>query len=117
MSKGTIRGPSRLRFLDTGYHFIGQYQFRIGFSSFKAWSDWKIHRRPGVFHAVLGKLAIYLAKDLCGCRWSEDCQECCEHDYAAGEGYHCLNCGKDGSEDVMADAYDEYKDHMKYGGL
>jgi hypothetical protein len=45
----------------------------------------------------------------------EACPECCEHEFDPGEGYHCLSCGLDGSEDVMADAYDRAKDRMKYG--
>jgi hypothetical protein len=43
------------------------------------------------------------------------CQSCCEHEFDADEGYHCLNCALDGSEDVMAAAYDRAKDFRKYG--
>lgn len=44
------------------------------------------------------------------------CEECCEHnDVDPDEGYHCLDCGKDCSEDVFADAYDRAKDIAKYG--
>lgn len=45
----------------------------------------------------------------------EGCEECCDHDYDSSEGYHCLNSGKDGSEDVMAAAFDHAKDLAKYG--
>lgn len=43
------------------------------------------------------------------------CPHCCIHDFDPGEGYHCLNCGTDGTEEVMSNAYDEAKDRMKYG--
>lgn len=43
------------------------------------------------------------------------CQECCDHEPDADEGYHCLNCGKDCSESVMSRAYDQAKDLRKYG--
>lgn len=43
------------------------------------------------------------------------CPHCCEHEFDADEGYHCLNCGTDGSEEVMSNAYDQAKDRMKYG--
>lgn len=40
------------------------------------------------------------------------CQDCCEHgDTDCG---HCLDCGKDCTEDMMAAAYDRAKD-AKYG--
>lgn len=32
------------------------------------------------------------------------CQECCEHDFDPGEGFECLNCGKQGE---LSDCYDE----------
>lgn len=44
-----------------------------------------------------------------------ECQDCCEHEFDADEGYHCLSCGLDGSEDVAAAAYDRMKDFAKYG--
>lgn len=37
----------------------------------------------------------------------------CEHDDI--EDFHCLDCGKDMSEDIMCRAYDMAKDRMKYG--
>lgn len=40
-------------------------------------------------------------------------QEQCEHDDV--DDFHCLDCGKDLTEDVMARAYDRMKDRMKYG--
>jgi hypothetical protein len=40
----------------------------------------------------------------------ETCQACCDHEYDPDEGYMCLNCGKDGLEDVMTRAYDRAKD-------
>jgi ribosomal protein L34E len=39
----------------------------------------------------------------------------CEHDFDPYEGFHCLNCGKDGTEEVMSKAYDRAKDRRKYG--
>lgn len=45
----------------------------------------------------------------------EVCEQCCEHDFDSSEGYHCLSCGKDGTEEVMSAAYDRMKDRMKYG--
>ena len=47
--------------------------------------------------------------------YAETCEECCDHEFDADEGYHCLNCGKDGSESVMSAAYDRAKDLAKYG--
>lgn len=44
-----------------------------------------------------------------------DCQECCDHEPDEDEGYHCLRCGMDCSEDVMAAAYDRAKNFRKYG--
>lgn len=43
------------------------------------------------------------------------CQECCEHEPDADEGYHCLNCAKDCSESAMSSAIDRAKDLRKYG--
>jgi hypothetical protein len=43
------------------------------------------------------------------------CQECCEHEFDPDEGFMCLDCGKDGAEDVMSAAYDKAKDERKYG--
>ncbi len=43
------------------------------------------------------------------------CQNCCDHDFDPDEGHTCLNCGKDGTEDVLSQAMDECKDRMKYG--
>lgn len=45
----------------------------------------------------------------------EVCEECCEHEFDPSEGFTCLNCGKDGAEDAMANAYDRAKDLSKYG--
>ena len=45
----------------------------------------------------------------------EQCQECCPHEFDSSEGYTCLNCGKEGAEEVMSAAYDRAKDRMKYG--
>lgn len=61
--------------------------------------------------------AIQTCED-CGEEYIGDsCQDCCDHDYDADEGFHCLNCGKDGSEAVQGRAYDAYKDRMKYGDM
>lgn len=46
---------------------------------------------------------------------SEFCQDCCEHEYDADEGFMCLGCGKEGAEEVMSRAYDRAKDLRKYG--
>lgn len=45
------------------------------------------------------------------------CPECCDHPdgFDPNEGNHCLHCGFDGSEHLMAQAYDRYKDFQKYG--
>lgn len=45
----------------------------------------------------------------------ELCEECCSHDFDPDEGFMCTWCGKEGAEDVMARAYDDAKDRMKYG--
>lgn len=37
------------------------------------------------------------------------CVDCCEHEFDTEEGCMCLYCGKDGMEDVMADAFDRAK--------
>lgn len=41
------------------------------------------------------------------------CEECCEndigHEFDSSEGFMCLNCGREGLEDMMADAYDRAK--------
>lgn len=42
--------------------------------------------------------------------WNEICQECCDHEHDPDEGFMCLNCGHEGAEDVMASAYDRWKD-------
>lgn len=42
-------------------------------------------------------------------------EEECEHEFDPDEGYHCLNCGKDGMEEVLSSAYDRAKDLRKYG--
>ena len=43
------------------------------------------------------------------------CEECCEHEFDPCEGNMCLQCGKDGSEDIAAAAFDRAKDIRKYG--
>lgn len=43
------------------------------------------------------------------------CPDCCDHEFDPGEGYMCLNCGKDGLEDAMSTAHDRAKDLRKYG--
>lgn len=35
----------------------------------------------------------------------------CEHDFDPDEGFHCLNCGKDGTEEVMSAAIDRAQDY------
>ena len=47
----------------------------------------------------------------------EVCEECCEHEFDADEGFHCLSCGKNGYEEMMAMAYDRAKDARKYGDV
>jgi hypothetical protein len=44
-------------------------------------------------------------------------EEPCDHPdgFDREEGNTCLICGYDGSEDIMADAYDRAKDMRKYG--
>lgn len=42
-------------------------------------------------------------------------EDTCEHDFDPDEGFHCMNCGKDGTEEVMSRAYDRAKDFRKYG--
>lgn len=54
-------------------------------------------------------------EDDCG---QSDCQKCCGnngHEFDPDEGYTCLNCGKDGAEEVLSAAYDRAKDIRKYG--
>lgn len=48
-------------------------------------------------------------------RKNEEDSEHCYHNIDSDEGYHCLNCGKDFSEDIMSAAYDRVKDIRKYG--
>lgn len=36
----------------------------------------------------------------------ESCQEC-EHEFDSSEGFMCLNCGKDGMEDVMCRMHEQ----------
>lgn len=43
----------------------------------------------------------------------EVCESCCEHDEL--DCGHCLDCGADRTEDMMAAAYDRAKDARKYG--
>lgn len=54
---------------------------------------------------------VLIPCEYCGESYNEAdaCEECCEHEFDSSEGYICLNCGKDGSEDVMSDAYDRAK--------
>lgn len=53
------------------------------------------------------------AKHVCG---DDDvCEECCDHDFDADEGNHCLSCGKDGSESVFSAAFERAKGSWKYG--
>jgi hypothetical protein len=56
--------------------------------------------------------AAHEAGENCEAEW---CQECCDHEFDDGEGYHCLGCGLDGSEQVLSAAYDRAKDLRKYG--
>jgi hypothetical protein len=37
----------------------------------------------------------------------QECQECCPHDER--DHYICLDCGHDGTDEAMSDAYDAYK--------
>lgn len=67
---------------------------------------------------IFGKSPWVSAQDLA--HWynedceTEDCQECCGefygHDHDPDEGFMCLNCGHEGFEDAMCDAYDRWKD-------
>lgn len=43
------------------------------------------------------------------------CEDCCDHEYDADEGFICLNCGREGAEDVMAQAYDAAKARRQDG--
>lgn len=36
-------------------------------------------------------------------------QEECEHEFDPNEGFHCLNCGLNGTEEILAKAYDKIK--------
>lgn len=47
----------------------------------------------------------------------EVCNECCEHEYDASEGFMCLNCGNEGAEEMMSMAEDRAKDLRKYGAV
>jgi hypothetical protein len=54
----------------------------------------------------------------CGCDVVTDkpCEKCCDHtEIDHDEGNHCLACGTDMTESVMAAAYDRAKDARKYG--
>lgn len=55
--------------------------------------------------------------DVCGCannsEYGDTCRSCCEHgDIDEG---HCLECGGDFTEELMAAAYARAKDARKYG--
>lgn len=39
----------------------------------------------------------------------KNCQDCCDHEFDSSEGYMCLNCDKEGAEDVFCAAYDRWK--------
>ena len=54
--------------------------------------------------------------DICGeLIWAsyDYCENCCGHDDT--DGFECLICGGDLREDIMSQAFDKYKDRMKYG--
>jgi hypothetical protein len=39
------------------------------------------------------------------CEGCEDtCEQCCDHEFDASEGFMCINCGKDGLEEMFAAA-------------
>ncbi len=37
---------------------------------------------------------------------NDACEECCDHDFDPSEGFTCLTCGKDGTEDMVCAAHD-----------
>lgn len=45
--------------------------------------------------------------------WSEESPDECQHEFDSSEGFHCLNCGKDGTEEVLSAAFDRAKDLRK----
>lgn len=104
------------------------------------WFKSKCHdckKRPGIHQYVLGALRcdscaeifrlrnmiekqrIELTMHICECgnkyQGEYECPDCCEHEFDPCEGFHCLQCGTDGSESVMSDTYDRAKDARKYG--
>lgn len=42
-------------------------------------------------------------------------QETCDHEFDADEGFICLNCGKEGAEEILSAAADAAKNRRKYG--
>lgn len=48
-------------------------------------------------------------------RGYDNCESCCDHYFDADEGFMCLECGKDGTEEIMSRAHDRAKDLRKYG--
>jgi hypothetical protein len=102
-----IIGPYYINF--TKHARLSWTQVKAGPVRLKPW------HKPYAYHIGWGRFSLWLERDECGCRWSDNCQECCEHEYDSSEGYHCLNCRKDGSEDVASATYERYKDSIKYG--
>ena len=65
--------------------------------------------------AVLLRKAQHVC-DWCGEKFSgPGCDKCCDHEFDPSEGFTCLNCGKDGAEEVLSAAYDRAKDLRRYG--
>lgn len=69
------------------------------------------------FERMAAELTRLIVCEVCHRQYDSkySCPDCCEHEPDAAEGFHCLNCGKDCSENVMAAAYDRAKDQRKYG--
>jgi hypothetical protein len=62
--------------------------------------------------------AVLISCVCCGSKHEdryESCPDCCEHEYDADEGFMCLGCGRDGTEDVMARAFDMAKARRQDG--
>lgn len=96
-----------------------KYDIKLNYNP-KYWKEPRIFRDSNFRQFVGGGFSLFIGRpDFCeGCGepyYGYGCEDCCEHEPDADEGFHCLLCGKDCSEDVQSRAYDRAKDLRKYG--
>lgn len=87
---------------------IGQYYISFTKHAKLPWNRLKVSKhyprigKPYAYSFGWGRFSLWIERDLCGCRWTEDCQDCCEHgDYDHGI---CGICGKDCLDDLIGAA-------------